>query len=264
MDPRREAEKRSIFIQVTIVAGFFLVWQLVSSSGLWFERLFPSPGRVVLEAINHLRQGIIAPHFFYSLYEVSWGFVIGTSLGLSIGLVLGWNRILGQVLEPMILSLASVPKIIIYPVFIWFLGIGIASRVAMGAASTFFPIAIYTASAVRQVKPIHLEAARLLGSNKFHLVTKVYFPAMLASLWVGLRLGAAISVVGILLAETKISQKGLGFLMIEYYNHFQIVEMYSVLLLVFCFAIGLNSLFGWIQGRIPALRHGSQIRKGLY
>jgi NitT/TauT family transport system permease protein len=57
-----------------------------------------------------------------------------------------------------------------------------------------------------------------------------------------------------LLAETKISQKGLGFLVIEYYNHFQIVEMYAVLLLVFAMAIGLNAFFGWLQGRIPALR----------
>jgi len=82
----------------------------------------------------------------------------------------------------------------------------------------------------------------------------VYLPAILPSLWLGLRLGAAVSLVGILLAETKLAQKGLGFLVIEYYNHFQITEMYAVLFLVFLLAIGMNSLFGWLQNRIGVLR----------
>jgi ABC-type nitrate/sulfonate/bicarbonate transport system permease component len=257
-------EKRSILLQAAMIAGFLFLWGLVSVSGLWFERLFPSPWSVLVLALDHLQRAIIWPHFFHSLLEVFWGFVIGTSLGLTTGLALGRSRLLGEAFEPLILSLAPVPKIILYPIFIWFLGIGIASRVAMGAASSFFPLAIYGTSAVRQVKPIHIEAARLLRASRYQLLTKVYLPAMLAPIWVGLRLGAAISIVGILLAETKLSQKGLGFLMIEYYNHFQIAEMYSVLLLIFCFAVGLNSFFGWVQRRIPALRFGGQIRVRLY
>lgn len=264
MDKAGAPEKRSILLQAVIIAAFIFLWGLASVSGLWFERLFPSPWRVLVAALDHLRQAIIFPHFFYSLYEVLWGFVIGTSLGLTVGLALARSRLLGQAFEPLILSLAPVPKIIIYPIFIWFLGIGMASRVAMGAASSFFPLAIYAASAVRQIKPIHIEAARLLRAGRYQLLMKVYVPAALAPIWVGLRLGAAISIVGILLAETKISQKGLGFLMIEYYNHFQIAEMYSVLLLIFCFAVGLNSFFGWVQHRIPALRFGGRIREGLY
>jgi NitT/TauT family transport system permease protein len=146
------------------------------------------------------------------------------------------------------------PKIIIYPIFLWFLSIGIASRIAMGVASAFFPVVIYTASGVRQVKPVLIDAARLLGARQFHVMTKIYLPAILPSLWLGLRLGAAVSVVGILLAETKLSQKGLGFLIIEYYNHFQITEMYAVLLSVFMTAIGLNAIFGWLQGKAVVLR----------
>ena len=123
---------------------------------------------------------------------------------------------------------------------------------------------IYAAASVRLVSPIHLEAGRLLGAGAWGLWTKVYDPAMFRYLWVGLRLGIAISIVGILLSETKISQKGLGFLIIDYYNHFQIAEMYAVLLLVFALAIAMNSFLSWVQGRIPALGHGSQIREGLF
>lgn len=257
-------KRQTWLIQVTIVAGFVLLWTLVSVSGIWFERLFPTPWVVLIEAIKHLQQGIIYPHFFYSAYEVLWGFLIGAGLGLALGLVLGSRRALGEIFEPLVLALAPVPKIIIYPVFLWFLGIGIYSRVAMGAASTFFPMVIYAAVSVRQVSPIHLEAARLLGASPWSLWTKIYMPAMLPYLWVGLRLGIAISIVGILLAETKMSQKGLGFLIIEYYTNFQITEMYAVLLLVFALAIAINSFLSWVQGRIPALRHGRQVRGGMF
>lgn len=127
-------------------------------------------------------------------------------------------------------------------------------------ASSFFPVVIYTASGVRGVKPVLVDAARLLGASKLQIMTHIYLPAILASLWLGLRLGAAVSLVGILLAETKLSQKGVGFLIVEHYNHFQIAEMYAVLLLVFLLAIGLNSLFGWLQRRVGVLRETQIIR----
>jgi len=250
----RGREKSAAVMEVLLIGGLVLVWWLASISGFRFERLFPSPWRILVTATDLIRDGVIFSHLGYSLYEIFSGLVIGASAGLAIGVAFGASRSLGRIFEPVIASLAPVPKIIIYPIFIWFLGIGMASRVAMGAVSTFFPMVIYTASAVGQVRPIYLEAARLLGASRFQTLFSVYFPAMLPSLWIGLRLGTAISVVSILLAETKLSQKGLGFLVIEYYNHFQIVEMYSVLLLVFGMAIGLNALFAFLQNRIAALR----------
>lgn len=246
-------------LQATLIAGFMISWMLVSASGLGFERLFPSPWRVLLEAIALLKEGTVLPHLSYSAYEVAWGFLIGGSLGMALGFVLGSQAFFGKVFEPMVFSVAPVPKIIIYPIFLWIFGIGTSSRVAMGALSTFFPMTLYAANAIRQVRPVHLDAARLLGSSPWGLYSKVYLPSMLPYLWEGLRLGVSISVIGILMAETKISQKGLGFLMIEHYNHFRIAEMYAVLLLIFCLVMGLNSLLGWIQGRVPVLRYSSQI-----
>jgi NitT/TauT family transport system permease protein len=250
----RGRQKRAAVIEALLIGGLVLAWWLASLSGFRFERLFPSPWRILVTATDLIRDGRIFPHLGYSLYEIFSGLSIGATAGLAAGIVLGASRAAGRIFEPVIAALAPVPKIIIYPIFIWFLGIGMASRVAMGAVSTFFPMVIYTASAVGQVRPIHLDAVRLLGASRLQTLFKVYFPAMLPSLWIGLRLGTAISVVSILLAETKLSQKGLGFLVIEYYNHFQIVEMYSVLLLIFATAIGFNAGFAGLQDRVAALR----------
>ncbi len=240
--------------RLCILITLFVLWTFVSLSGIAFQRLFPPPWRVLSAAIDLLREGKFFAHLIFSLHEVFWGFAMGAVLGVFTGLILGGSRNAGAVFEPIVLWLAPVPKIIVYPIFLWFLGIGIASRIAMGVASSFFPVVIYTTSGVRQIKPVFIDAARVLGAAQNQVVTKVYLPAILPSLWLGLRLGAAVSLVGILLAETKLAQKGLGFLVIEYYNHFQITEMYAVLFLVFLLAIGMNSLFGWLQNRIGVLR----------
>jgi ABC-type nitrate/sulfonate/bicarbonate transport system permease component len=250
----RHGRTKVLAWQLVIVGGFLLSWTLVSLTGIGFQRLFPPPWRVVSAAIELLLLGTFFSHLAFSLHEVVWGFCLGAGAGIVIGLILGGSRIAGAVLEPIVLWLAPVPKIIIYPIFLWFLGIGGASRIAMGVASCFFPVVIYTTAGVRGVKPVLVDAARLLGANRLQLMTRIYLPAMLASLWLGLRLGAAVSLVGILLAETKLSQKGLGFLVIEHYNHFQIVEMYAVLLLIFSLAIAINSLFGLLQDKLAVLR----------
>lgn len=259
----RDGRTTVLVWQLVIIGTFFVLWGLLSLSGIFFQRLFPPPWRVLSAAADLLREGHFLSHLLFSLYEVLWGFSIGAALGVIAGLILGGSRMTGRIFEPMILWLAPVPKIIIYPIFLWFLGIGIASRIAMGVASSFFPVVIYTASGVRQVKLVLVDAARLLGASKLQIMTQIHLPAILASLWLGLRLGAAVSLVGILLAETKLSQKGVGFLVIEYYNHFQITEMYAVLLLVFLLAVGMNSLFGWLQSRVGVLRE-TQIIKGAH
>ena len=240
--------------QLLIIALFFACWELISLSGIVFHRLLPSPWQVFIAAVELLRNGKFFSHLLYSLHQIFWGFGLGAGFGLIVGLVLGGNRTLGSVFEPLVLWLAPVPKIIIYPIFLWFLGIGNASRIAMGVASAFFPVVIYTASGVRQVKPVFIDAARLLGARRMQVASKIYLPAILPSLWLGLRLAAAVSLVGILLAETKLSQQGVGFLIIEYYNHFQITEMYAVLLLVFVVGIALNAAFGWLQAHVIILR----------
>ncbi|HWP56731.1 MAG TPA: ABC transporter permease [Candidatus Acidoferrales bacterium] len=251
-----------LLLRLAIIGLFVSLWSAISSLGLSFDRLFPSPWAVAATALSLLVEGDFLPHLLFTLYEVAWGFAIGASGGAAVGLALGANRSAGAIFEPIILWLAPVPKIILYPIFLWFLGIGMASRVGMGVASSFFPVAIYAATGVRQVKPVLLEAARLLGAQRRQIVLKVYLPAIVAPLWLGLRLGGAVAFIGILLAETKLSQKGLGFLIIEYYNHFQIAEMYAVLLLVFLIAIAFNLAFSYTQNKVVVLRE-AQIRKSV-
>jgi ABC-type nitrate/sulfonate/bicarbonate transport system permease component len=114
----------------------------------------------------------------------------------------------------------------------------------MAAVSAFFPVAITAAQALREVPPSVVRAARTLGAGRRQLLVHVYTPAALGPVLSGLRLGLAVAVTGVLLAETSVASAGLGWQAMQDYNNLRITDMYALLLLVFFAAVLVNSGIG--------------------
>jgi ABC-type nitrate/sulfonate/bicarbonate transport system permease component len=123
----------------------------------------------------------------------------------------------------------------------WF-GVGPGSKIAMGTISCFFPIALSTAAGLRQIDRVLIRVGRSFRANAWQMATKIYLPAMRAPIVNGVRLGLGVAIIGTLLAETKLSNRGLGFLVINAYTTFDMPKMYSLLILLFAIAIGVNAL----------------------
>ena len=232
------------------VLGVVAVWELIGRTGLFLPDLFPSFIAIVHALWTHVTTPILLPHLAASFSAVGGGFLIGTVLGVPLGVILGSRRAVIAVSEPLILYLAVVPKIIILPIFILFFGIGVQSKLAVGAAAAFFPISLLTIAGMREVKPIYVTVARSVGAPPLKVATQVYLPAVMAYVFAGLRLGMGAAVTGALLAETKVAQAGLGFLAVNYYGQFQIAEMYSLFLLIFLLATALNWGLNLALGRL--------------
>jgi len=147
----------------------------------------------------------------------------------------------------LILYAAVVPKIVIFPIFILFLGIDVHSKLAVGAFAAFFPISLLTIAGMREVKAVYVDVARSVGASAFQIATRVYLPAIAGQIFTGVRIGLGAAVTGALLAETKIAKAGLGFMIVEYYGQFRIADMYSLLLFIFILAAlvnwGMKTLF---------------------
>jgi len=241
-------------VQILTVLLFFALWEAVGRSGIILKQLVPPPLTVIAEAWHQASSGLILPHLAASAHEVALGFGSGALLGLTLGLTVGPSRFLTRVVEPLLFYFGAVPKIIIYPIFILFLGVGLNSKAAVGGMSAFFPIAANTIIAVSQVSPTLVDAARSLGANPFQIATKVYLPSMISYIFAGLRLGLAVAIVGTLLAETTLAQQGLGLLAIDYFNNLRIAEMYAILLLIFIIAMALNGLMSALLSRLARFR----------
>jgi NitT/TauT family transport system permease protein len=187
-------------------------------------------------------------HLSVTAGEVGAALVVGGLSGLVVGLVLGANRLLSNAFEPYLYYLGPTPKIIFFPVMIMWFGVGPGSKVAMGAISCFFPVALNAAGGMRQIDAVLIRVGRSFRANTWQMVTKIYLPAMRHPIINGMRLGLGVALIGTLLAETKLSNRGIGFLIIQAYSLFNMPQMYSLLIVLFVISIGANALIGRLGG----------------
>ncbi len=219
-------------------------WEVVARSGLLYQDVVPSLTKIVPAFFRMLFEAQTWRHFAVSAWEVGAGLAIGYLLGVVFGLAAGTRRFFGAAVAPYVDGIATAPKIVFLPIVMLLVGTGIGSKLALGALSAFFPVAINTASSVRQVPAIFVRVGRSFRLSRWQMATRIYLPALRPSLVTSLRLGFGLAVVGVLLAEIKLSNAGLGFLANEHYSHYRVADLYAVLVLVFIVAVGLNSLMG--------------------
>jgi ABC-type nitrate/sulfonate/bicarbonate transport system permease component len=231
-------------IRLLTLVSILIVWEVVARSGLLYQDVVPS----LLKITKAFGLLLIDPttwrHFAVSAWEIGAGLTIGYILGVLFGLVAGTRRFFGAAVAPYVDGIATAPKIVFLPIVMLLVGTGMGSKLALGALSAFFPVAINMAASVRQVPPIFVRVGRSFRLTRWQMATRVYLPALRPSLVTSLRLGFGLAVVGVLLAEIKLSNAGLGFLANEHYSHYRVPDLYAVLVLVFIVAVGLNSLMG--------------------
>lgn len=238
-----------VAIRLGTVAGLLALWALIARSGLVLNTVLPPPSDVLRAFVQLFSSETLTSDLYASTYEIGMGFAIGALGAITVGGMLGSSDYLYRLFEPLIYYFGAVPKIVLFPILILFLGTGFESKVGMGAISAFFPIVVSTALSVREINPVHVRAAKSLGANKLQLWSKVYTPAILGPLLSGLRLGLAVSITATLLAETKVAQEGLGFRAVQLYSQLRITEMYALLLLVFVIAAVVNAGLSYLIAR---------------
>src|SRR6202163_1315631 len=229
-------------LRIAIIVAVLALWQIVAWSGLLYRDVVPS-----LFAIgSSLVHTLIDPTFYWHLgttaYEIVIALAIGGLSGLVVGLILGGNRLLSQAFETYLYYLGPTPKIIFFPVMIMWFGVGPGSKIAMGAVSCFFPIALSTAAGMRQIDKVLIRVGHSFRANAWQMATKIYLPAMRHPIINGVRLGLGVAIIGTLLAETKLSNRGVGFLIIQAYS------LFAMLIVLCVLAIGANALVGRLGG----------------
>ena len=236
-------------VRAAIIVFILVLWEAIAQSGLLYRDVVPSLLAIGAAIVKLLSTPDYYWHLWVTASEVGTGLAVGGLLGLLVGLVLGGNRMLSKSFEPYLYYLGPTPKIIFFPVMILWFGVGPGSKVAMGAISCFFPIALSTAAGMRQIDKVLIRVGHSFRANIFQMATKIYLPAMRQPVVNGVRLGLGVAIIGALLAETKLSNRGVGFLIIQAYSLFDMPRMYAMLIVLFIAAIGANALIGLFARR---------------
>jgi len=229
-------------LRAVIIITILAIWQLMSVSGWFYRDVVPPLPKIGAALLKLLSSGEFYFNLGVTAEEIAIGLAIGGIAGLVTGLVIGGSRFLGKSFEPYLYYLGPTPKIIFFPVMIMWFGVGSGSKIAMGAISCFFPIALNVAAGMRQIDQVLIRVGKSFRANPWQMTTKIYLPAMRHPVINGLRLGLGVALIGTLLAETKISNRGIGYLVIQAYSSFDMPRMYAVLIVLFALAIGVNTL----------------------
>jgi NitT/TauT family transport system permease protein len=257
MTARSPAARRAMQIasvRVAFVLVLLVAWEIVARSGVLSHDIVPSLTKIGDALWRLLASGDFWFNLGITAGEIGIAMVIGGICGLAVGLLLGANRFLSRAFEALLLYLGPTPKIIFFPVLIMWFGVGAGSKVAMGVVSCFFPIAIATAAGMRGIDDVLIRVGRSFRATTWQMVTRIYLPAMRRPVINGIRLGLGVALIGTLLAETKLSNRGLGYLVIQAYSLFDMPRMYALLIVLFVVAIAANTLIV----RHSGVEHGSR------
>ena len=193
-----------------ILVVLLLLWELVPLTGLLPELFLPALSKTL--GVLYLDRDVYSAALLVTLYEVALSMLIACGLGILVGALIGGIALLRELLLPVFSSLYAVPIVILYPIFTAWFGIGSSSKIAFAGIYGFFPVMLSTAAGIRTIEPQFLTAARSMGASLPQLVTRVIIPASLPTVFAGLRLGGALTIIGVVVSEMLTASAGIGYL----------------------------------------------------
>jgi NitT/TauT family transport system permease protein len=192
----------------------------------------------------------IYQHLWVTLIETLLAFGIGSVLGLGAGLWLALQPMASALLEPYIKAMNSMPRIILAPIFaVWF-GLGIGSKVALGVTLVFFIVFFNVYQGVKEVSPVVLANARMLGANQRQLLRHVYLPSAMAWVFSSLHNSVGLAFVGAVVGEYLGSSQGVGYLILQAEGSFDINTVMAGIMVLTAFALVLDALVTRIETRL--------------
>ena len=247
--------------QVGLLIAIFAFWHAMTTPGMlpvfMFDNdrqaafFFGEPIKVFGRVWNwFVVEANIYQHLAVTLIETLLAFGIGSVLGLLFGLWLALAPLASAVLEPYIKALNSMPRIILAPIFaVWF-GLGIASKVALGITLVFFIVFFNVYQGVKEVSPVVLANARMLGASPRQLLRHVYLPSATSWVFSSLHTSVGLAFVGAVVGEYLGSSQGVGYLILQAEGSFDINTVMAGILVLTAFALVLDAAVGRVEKRL--------------
>ena len=237
-------------IQLLMLFAIFGLWQLLTQPHLLPPIVWENPDRAAFffgEPVKMFEviwiwfsEGAIYKHLWVTLQETVLAFVIGSALGLLIGLWLGLAPTASAIFDPYITAMNAMPRVVLAPIFMVWFGLGIASKVALGVTLVFFIVFFNVYQGVKEVSPVVLNNIVMLGANRRQLLRHVYLPSATSWLFSSLHTSVGMAFVGAVVGEYLGSASGVGYLIHQAEGAFDINTVFAGILVLTAFALVLD------------------------
>lgn len=256
-----EARARIPWVVYQAAFGILLVsaWQF--TSGRLIDSVFvSSPGAVWARLVDFFVAGEIWPHFRTTVFEFITAYIVGAFGGIVFGIILGRSVRISKIVEPYILALYAIPKIALAPLFIIWFGIGTAPKIAIGAIACFFLVFVNVYAGLRAIDEEYINLARIMGADGAFLTRTVIAPAAAPHMMIGLRTGIPYAMIGVIVGEFIVAQRGLGYLVARAGQLFDSATLFAAILVLIAVVMVSTTLVAALERRVIAWRPVSETR----
>lgn len=236
--------------QIALLLALIAFWHFAVQLEILPKFFFGEPLAVGKRLLSWFADGSIYSHLGVTLYETLMAFVLGTAGGVGTGLWLGVSPFAARLLDPYLKALNAMPRVILAPIFaVWF-GLGVTSKIVLGITLVFFVVFFSVFQGVREVNPLIVANARMLGANRASLLKKVFFPSALSWAFASLHVAVGMAFVGAVVGEYLGSAHGVGYLILQAEGTFDIDTVIAGVIVLTVCALLLDRLVTLVEDRL--------------
>lgn len=239
----------SHLVQAAFVMVVLTLWWLATSVWGVSSILLPNPINVWHQLVDVIRTGQFIPDLRVTLGELFAAFAISTSLGVTLGYFISRSSYFIKVFEPLFAAIYAIPIILFLPLYVLIWGLGPASKIALGATISFFPIVLSTIVGFGNVDRTLVTAARSMGANNVQMFCHVLLPAALPVMLAGLRMGFTVALLSVIGSETIAALAGLGHRIVNLAENMEMARMFAYIVFVVAIVAFLNSALSLLEAR---------------
>lgn len=244
------ALRRRYLAGMLSVLGGLLLWEFVSRFVVANALFLAAPSEIMVAIYKLAVSGQLWHHIGISAAEFALGYVTASILGIALGLVMASSATMKQALQPWVSGLYATPTIALAPLFILWFGIGIWSKVIVVISLVLFPVTINTEAGLRTTSERLIEMLRSFGATRRQIFVKVSLPSAVPFILAGLKLGIGRGLIGVVVAELFGSRAGLGRLISEAADAFNMPELFAGVVILAFAGIVMTAGFGWLEGKL--------------
>ena len=230
-----------------LLVALLVLWEFLPGTGLIPELFLPSLSRTL--TVLWIDRAEYVHALMVTLYEVAIAMLIACGAGILTGALVGGIAVLRNLMLPVFSSLYAVPIVILYPIFTAWFGIGSEFKIAFAGIYGFFPVMLSTAAGIRTIDPQYLLAARSMGATLPQQITRVIIPASIPTVLAGLRLGGALTIIGVVVSEMLTSSAGIGYLVTRYRTILDSPHVFAAILMILLLSILFDLLARAVERR---------------
>jgi NitT/TauT family transport system permease protein len=232
------------------IVGGLLIWEGISRFGVNNSLFLAAPSQILYAIWKLAATGELWKHIYISSIEFIIGYAIACVLGIAIGLLMAESDRAKNILQPWISGIYATPTIALAPLFLLWLGIGIWSKVLVVITLVIFTVIINTEAGLRTTSPRLIEMLRSFGATRSQIFRKLSLPSATPFVLAGLKLGIGRGLIGVVVAELFGSRAGLGQLISESADSFNMPNLFAAVIVLASAGIAMTAGFSWLEKRL--------------